>query len=52
MTNIVATIFSGWDWKFAEGEKQGLPGAQLATSEGFLRKPLGLNVGVKRRRRN
>ncbi|KAF8249403.1 cytochrome P450 [Wilcoxina mikolae CBS 423.85] len=49
MVTIVATLFSGWDWKFAEGEKQGLPGAPLNTVEGFLRKPLGLNVGVKRR---
>jgi benzoate 4-monooxygenase len=50
MITIVATMFSGWDWKFAEGEKQGLPGAPLDTVEGFLRKPLGLNVGIKRRR--
>jgi benzoate 4-monooxygenase len=50
MTNIVATVFSGWEWKFAEGETQGLPGGELTTCEGFLRKPLGLKVGVKRRR--
>jgi benzoate 4-monooxygenase len=50
MTNIVATVFSGWEWKFAEGETQGLPGGELATVEGFLRKPVGLNVGVRRRR--
>lgn len=50
MTTIVATLFSNWEWKFAEGELQGLPGAELATSEGFLRKPLGLDVGVRRRR--
>jgi len=50
LMTIVATLFSGWDWKFAEGEKQGFPGAPLDTAEGFLRKPLGLNVGVKRRK--
>jgi len=50
MTTIVATVFSGWEWKFAEGERQGLPGAELETVEGFLRKPVGVEVGVKRRR--
>jgi len=49
MAVIVATVFSGWDWKFAQGERQGLPGAELKTAEGFLRKPLGVEVGVKRR---
>ena len=47
---VVATIFSGWHWAFAPAEAQGRPGAALRTSEGFLRKPLGLVVAIKRRR--
>ena len=39
---IVATVFRGWDWVARqEGE--------LETREGFLRKPLGLRVGIKKR---
>jgi benzoate 4-monooxygenase len=50
MDCIVATIFYKFEWNFAEGEKQGLPGGRLETREGFLRKPLALKVGVKERK--
>ena len=39
---IVATVFRGWEWVARqEGD--------LETREGFLRKPLGLRVGIKKR---
>ena len=50
LTVTVAALFSGWHWAFAPTEAQGRPGATLRTTEGFLRKPLGLSVAIKRRR--
>lgn len=39
---ICATVFRMFDWQL---QQEG----PMETSEGFLRKPLGLNVGVKKR---
>jgi benzoate 4-monooxygenase len=39
---IVGTVFRRYEFEIRQGE--------LETREGFLRKPLGLEVGMKRRR--
>ncbi|SGY20997.1 BQ5605_C016g08182 [Microbotryum silenes-dioicae] len=41
---FVATFVYRYDFKLAEGENQ-----QLEVAEGFLRKPLGCKMGIKRR---
>ncbi|KAF5383993.1 hypothetical protein D9757_006970 [Collybiopsis confluens] len=41
---IVGSLVRKWDFVLEEGLKQ-----ELHTSEGFLRKPLGCRVGIKRR---
>ncbi|KAF1808638.1 benzoate para-hydroxylase [Eremomyces bilateralis CBS 781.70] len=38
---IVATVLRSWDWELRQGE--------METREGFLRKPLGLEVGIRMR---
>lgn len=42
---IVATVFGRYGFELREGEE----GKGLKTREGFLRKPLGCRVGVRRR---
>ncbi|KAI5780455.1 cytochrome P450 [Geopyxis carbonaria] len=49
MAVAVATTFKSFTWKFADGERQGDEGRGLETREGFLRKPLGLQVVVEKR---
>jgi benzoate 4-monooxygenase len=38
---IVALVFRRYEWELRQGE--------MRTREGFLRKPLGLEVGMRRR---
>lgn len=44
MALIVSTVVKGFEFEVKEG-------GELRTREGFLRKPLGCRVGVRRRRR-
>lgn len=52
---IVATVARGWEWVLREEEMRGegfVDGqGNLATREGFLRKPVGCLVGIRRRER-
>ncbi|KKY26469.1 putative benzoate 4-monooxygenase [Phaeomoniella chlamydospora] len=46
---IVATVFRNYEFELQGPEKDG---AEMGTSEGFLRKPTGLKVGIRRRTRS
>ena len=52
---IAATAVRGWEWVLREEDmkREGFMDGEggLATREGFLRKPLGCLVGMRRRQR-
>ena len=46
LTLILSTVFLNYDFKLAPEDAK-----RLETREGFLRKPLGLRVGLRKRQR-
>ena len=51
---IVGTVLGGFEFVLREGKgvrREGDGVGELKTREGFLRKPLGCRVGMRRRRR-